>query len=199
MLSKEEGTKRVNRVKYRKTFNGNIIKVLDEQYVSKMPWGVSSCMQWETNISTNLQFDMSNAEDQSNKKAKTIYILDDNFISNQIDLISQFDSLSNWVVLKSTHENLTNTRSVVGGISSGLIKWNMIQEIIESNSNITIPNFSKNKSKVEDVIMEDINTLAPSAEDLEGSRNFYYFYNENHESTYFTEDEISKLFFIYHF
>ena len=77
-------------------------------------------------------------------------------------------------------------------MSSGLLKWNMIQEIIESNSNITTPNFSK--AKPIDIVMEDINTEVPAAEDLDETRNFYYFYNENHESTYFTEQEIGTNF-----
>jgi hypothetical protein len=35
VLAKDESNQKVNRITYRKTFNGNIIKVLDEQYIFK--------------------------------------------------------------------------------------------------------------------------------------------------------------------
>jgi hypothetical protein len=86
-----------------------------------------------------------------------IYILDDSFVNNQIDLIDHFDALSNCVILKSTHENIVNTR-VAGSNMSSLMKWNTLQEIIENKD----------------------------------YRGFYYFHNENHENTYFSESEVKK-------
>ena len=86
----------------------------------------------------------------------TIYILDDSFVNNQIDLIDHFEALTNCVVLKSTHENIVSTR--IGGNMASQMKWNTLQEIIENKD----------------------------------YRSFYYFHNENHENTYFSESEIKK-------
>ena len=44
--------------------------------------------------------------DDSEEDFNTIFVLDDNFVSNQIDLINHFDALCNCVILKSTHENI---------------------------------------------------------------------------------------------
>ena len=93
----------------------------------------------------------------SEEDYKAIYILDDSFVNNQIDLIDHFDSLSNCVILKSTHENIVNTR-MAGSKMSAMMKWNTIQEILENKD----------------------------------YRNFYYFHNENHHSTYFSEEEVQK-------
>ena len=158
VLGKSSGSRRVNRVKYRKTFNGNIIKVLDEQYIFKMPCGVSNCQQCNTNINTWLQLGPS--QEEMDYFYDTIYILDDNFVSNQVDLIDHFDELSNWVVLKSTHENITNTK-IAGSTISGNIKWRIMQEIIDNKT----------------------------------YRHFYYFHNENHEDTYFSEAEMKNLLY----
>lgn len=153
VLSKDDGSKRVNRIKYRKTYNGNIIKVLDEQYIFNMPCGVTTCDRCEVNIRSNLSW-MDTQPNEDDQVFNTIYILDDSFVSNQIDLIDHFDTLNNCVVLKSTHENIVNSR--MGGTNqSSLVKWNTIQEIIENKD----------------------------------YRHFFYFYNENHESTYFSEQE----------
>lgn len=144
--------KRVLTKKYRKAFTskamqgqggGNIIKVLEEQYISKMPCGVSTCQQCETNMHTNLQFRMSGVQeaprvvpeggiDDSEQDYNIIYILDDNFVANQIDLIDHFEALDNCVILKSTHENILNTRMGGSHISS-LVKWNTIQEKLENS------------------------------------------------------------------
>lgn len=156
VLSNDSGSRRVNRVKYRKTFGGNIIKVIDEQYIFKMPCGVSTCQQCATNVNTCLQLGVS--KDEIDETYHTIYILDDNFVSNQVDLIDHFDNLSNCVILKSTHENITNTR-VAGSTMTGNIKWNIIQEIIDNKD----------------------------------YRHFYYLHNENHEDTYFSEEEIKSI------
>jgi hypothetical protein len=157
VLSKDEGDRRVNRIKYRKTFNGNIIKVLDEQYISKIPCGVASCQQCETNVHTTLSW----MQDQpqvipeggvidSPEELDTIYLLDDAFVRNQVDLIQHYDKLDNCVVLQSTLENLPQR-------GYGGKQWISIEEL-----------------------------------ELD-SRNFYYFRNENHESTYFSEEETETL------
>lgn len=92
-----------------------------------MPCGVNGYQESASNANATLHL----GETEDGDKFDTIYILDDNFLSNQIDLIDYFDDLSNCVVMKSTHENITSTR-VAGSTMTGNIKWNMIQEILDN-------------------------------------------------------------------
>jgi len=102
VLAQQDDSRRINRVKYRRTFNGNIIKTIDEQYIFKVPCGVSACQQCETSIHTKLSWMQQGPQVleeggviETQEDYDYIYILDDSFVSNQIDLIEHFDTLSN--------------------------------------------------------------------------------------------------------
>ena len=103
VLAQQEGeAKKTNKVSYKRTFNGNIIKILDEQYIFKMPCGVNSCIECETNRNTNLVISKNGPQVmeeggvmEEQELYKTIYILDDSFVNNQIDFIDHYDQLCN--------------------------------------------------------------------------------------------------------
>ena len=126
-----------------------------------MPCGLTTCTQCETNRSTNLVLSSQNGAQvmddggirEDEEEYDIIYILDDSFVNNQIDLIDQFDQLSNCVILKSTHENIMagkgnlyclesiyfkivleeNLKLILGSNRmAAILKWNVIQDIIEN-------------------------------------------------------------------
>ena len=89
----------------------------------------------------------------SDETERTIYLIDDSFLINQIDLIDHFEALRNVVILQFLEKDVEERKGRNNSI------WPTIKEII----------------------------------DTKDYSNFYYFYNENHEATTFSEEEIKTV------